>query len=291
MAHAIIFGSKGMLARALAAELRALGADFFGYDLPECDLTRPADVAAVFQKHQPKLVFNCAAFTKVDRCEQKVEIANLVNGYSVGTLAEMAKAHGSKLIHISTDFVFDGKGTRPYQPSDTPAPISAYGRSKLLGETLLQEVNPAGFAIIRTAWLYGVGGASFPRTMVEVARQNKPLRVVSDQVGCPTYTADLAKVMVAISHSNAAGIFHCTNSEPTNWYEFARETLAQFEVDGDLQPINSDEYQKMRPSAAPRPSYSVLDCAALEAALGRKMRPWKEALGDFAQAVSANGGF
>ena len=291
MVNAVIFGSKGMLARALAAELKTAAIDFVGYDLPECDLTRPADVAAIFQKHQPRLIFNCAAFTKVDLCEQQEKIAELVNGNAVGTLAEMAKAHGFKLIHISTDFVFDGKGTRPYQPGDKPAPISAYGRSKLLGETLLQKVNPPGFAIIRTAWLYGVGGASFPRTMVEVARQNKPLRVVSDQVGCPTYTADLAKVMVAIAQSTAEGIFHCTNSEPTNWHEFARETLQQFQVPAELTAISSDEYQKMRPSAAPRPSYSVLDCSSLEAAIGKKIRPWKEALGDFTKAVNANGGF
>ena len=291
MSDAVIFGSKGMLARAVAAELKATGLEFVGYDLPECDLGRSSDVAAIFQKHQPRIVYNCAAFTKVDLCEEQPDLADNVNGYCVATLAKMSREFGAKLIHISTDFVFDGNGTAPYQPCDTPSPLSAYGRSKLLGEKLLMQVNPAGYAIVRTAWLYGVGGLSFPRTMVEVARQGKPLRVVSDQVGCPTYTGDLAKAIVALSRTKAQGIFHCTNAGPTNWYEFARETLEQFKVPADLKPISSDEYKKMRPKSAHRPSYSVLDCTSLESAIGQKMRPWQEALADFVQAVNANGGF
>ncbi len=291
MADAVIFGCKGMLARALAAELAGRGISFVGRDLPECDLTKAGDVEAVFSEVRPRVVYNCAAFTKVDLCEQQEELANAVNGHAVGTLAEMAKKYGAKLIHISTDFVFDGNGRTPYRPDDKPAPLSAYGRSKLLGEQALQQTNPPGWAILRTAWLYGVGGPSFPRTMVEVARQGKPLRVVDDQRGCPTYTVDLAKAMVAVAQADVSGIFHCTNSEPTTWYEFARETLEQFKVPADLSPISSEQYKQMRPDSAHRPSYSVLDCSSLEQAIGQKMRTWKQALVDFVKAVEANGGF
>lgn len=288
---AVIFGSKGMLARALAAELKSRGIAFVGLDLPNCDLCRPADVAASFQLYQPNLVFNCAAFTRVDACEDQQPLANAVNGHAVMTLAEMAKAFGAKLIHVSTDFVFEGNSDRPYRPEDEPGPISAYGRSKLLGERLLAQVNPPGWATLRTAWLFGVGGPNFPRTMVEVGRQGKPLRVVSDQVGCPTYTEDLASAMIDVALRDAQGIFHCTNSGQTNWYELACEALRVFGVSADIAPITTDEYLAMRPKQAKRPAYSVLDCSSLETAIGRKMRPWQETLPDFRDKVQANGGF
>jgi dTDP-4-dehydrorhamnose reductase len=289
--QAVIFGSKGMLARALAAELVSRGIDFVGLDLPECDVTRQADIASVFQRIRPSVVFNCAAFTSVDACEQQAELANNVNGYAVGCLATMCREFGACLVHISTDFVFSGTGARPYLPTDEPAPVSAYGRSKLLGEQLLREANPQRWLIVRTAWLYGIGGTSFPRTMVELARQGKPLRVVNDQIGCPTYTEDLASAVVDLTIARARGVFHCTNSGPTSWYDFANAALAAFGVSADLQPVSTLQYLAMRPNQARRPAYSVLDCGGLEAALGRPMRPWQQALGDFRRKVQAGGGF
>lgn len=288
---AVVFGCKGMLARALAGELSARGVKYVGFDLPECDMTRAADVARVFTEHRPDVVYNCAAFTKVDLCEEQEELAGRVNGECVRTLAEMCKQFDSRLIHISTDFVFDGMAKRPYRPDDRPAPLSAYGRSKLLGEKLLQEVRPAKWAIIRTAWLYGVGGASFPRTMVELARKGVPLKVVADQVGSPTYTVDLAKAMVDLAQAEASGIFHCTNAGETSWHGFAVQTLKEFEIDYQVEAISTQEYLKMRPKQAKRPAYSGLDRGSLEAAVGRKMRPWGEALKEFKRAVDGNGGF
>ncbi len=289
--QAVIFGSKGMLARALAAELVSRGIDFVGLDLPECDLTRQTDVASVFGRIRPSVIFNCAAFTKVDACEQQVELANSVNGYAVGTLATMCREFDTALVHISTDFVFSGNGQHPYQPTDTPAPVSAYGRSKLLGEQLLREANPQRWLIIRTAWLYGIGGPNFPRTMVEVARQGKPLCVVNDQIGCPTYTEDLAQVMVDLTLARARGIFHCTNSGPTSWYDFAKAALETFDIPADLQPVSTEQYLAMRPNQARRPAYSVLDCTSLHTALGRTMRPWQQTLADYHRKVQDNGGF
>ena len=280
-----------MLARAVKAELAGRGINFLGLDLPECDITRGTDIAAVFERFEPTLIFNCAAHTRVDDCETQSTLADTINGYAVGTLAEMAKAFDARLIHISTDFVFDGRQNRPYRPDERPAPIQAYGRSKLIGERLIQQIQPRSFAIVRTAWLFGVGGASFPRTMVEVARKGKPLRVVNDQVGCPTYTEDLASALVDMALADDNGIFHCTNSHPTNWFDFAVETLSQFEVKADIQPVTTAQYLASRPQQALRPSYSVLDCSSLEAVIGRKMRPWNDTIADFRKAVDANGGF
>jgi dTDP-4-dehydrorhamnose reductase len=288
---AVIFGSKGMLARALAGELMSRGVSFLGMDLPECDLRRSADVASVFERFQPTLVFNCAAHTRVDACEDERELAFDINGYCVGTLAEMCKAFDAKLIHVSTDFVFDGQAGRPYKPQDKTNPVSAYGLSKQLGEKLIQQIAPRHWVIVRTAWLYGIGGASFPKTMVELARQGKPLRVVNDQFGCPTFTEDLAATMVDLALSRTEGIHHCTNCDPTNWYEFAEAVFEEFDLSPDLAPISTKQYLEMRPKQARRPASSVLDCSSLEAALGRKMRPWREALADFHKRVDEKGSF
>ncbi len=291
MPNALIIGCRGMLANAVADVLARRGVHAVGVDLPDCDITCPDQVKTAFDRSQPTVVFNCAAYTRVDACEDEEPKAAAINGHAVGHLARAAAAAGAKFIHISTDFVFDGQSQTPYKPADTPRPLSAYGRTKLLGETLLQEVNPRRWAILRTAWLYGPRGASFPRTMVERGRARQPLRVVSDQWGCPTYTQDLAEAMVDIGLGDAAGIFHATNSQPTNWYDFAVETLRQFGIDGDLAPTTTAEYLKARPKQAIRPMYSVLDCSTLHQAIGRPMRPWPLALADFVQAVTTAGGF
>lgn len=288
----VIFGSRGMLARALSEELSSRSMSFEGVDLPDCDITRTADVAAVFSRLRPRYAFNCAAFTRVDACEDQPQLAGRVNGEAVGILAEMCRIHDVPLIHVSTDFVFGGSQTRPYRPDDSPSPVSAYGCSKLLGEELIQKVSPRRYAIVRTAWLFGVGGASFPRTMVELARGGKPLRVVNDQIGSPTYTVDLAGVMVDLAlRLSGQAIYHCTNAGITNWYEFACQALRYFDVAADIAPISTAEYLAIRPRQARRPAYSVLDCSTLESAIGRPMRPWQHALADFRVAVERNGGF
>ena len=291
MTNVLIVGCRGMLAHTVADVLARRGVIAAGVDLHDCDITCPDQVMATFERLRPTLVFNCAAFTRVDACEDEEPKAAAINGHAVGHLARAAAATGARFIHVSTDFVFDGQSKCPYRPDDTPRPVCAYGRTKLLGETLLQEVNPPAWAILRTAWLYGPRGASFPRTMVERARAHLPLRVVNDQWGCPTYTQDLAEVMVDIALGDAAGIFHATNSQPTNWYDFAAETLRQFGIQGDLTPTTTAEYLRARPKQAVRPMYSVLDCTSLEQAIGRPMRAWPVALADFAKVVSTAGGF
>ncbi len=282
----VITGGNGMLAHALTDALHARGLKPVVLTRAQCDLANEADVRRIFD-HKPTLVLNCAAHTKVDLCEQEPDLADRVNGYAVGQLAGLCREHGTALVHVSTDFVFNGKGTRPYTVDEPVAPLSAYGRSKLLGETELQKNAPAKWLIVRTAWVYGRHGANFPRTMVTVARAGKPLNVVCDQVGSPTYTVDLAAGILALLDHDATGIFHISNTGETNWREFARAALAEFGVDHPVGAITSADWVVQKPNAAARPSYSVLDLSKFERASRTKTRPWRDALKAFKAEVDA----
>lgn len=287
----VIAGNKGMLASAIIALLKQRGVVYAGVDYDTCDITDAAAVRRLFEQHRPTLLINCAAHTRVDACEVEEAKANAINGEAVANLAREAARLGTKLVHFSTDFVFDGNGNRPYRPDDPPHPISAYGRSKLLGETKLRQINPPGWIIARTAWLYGRNGASFPRAIVERARSGQPLKVVSDQVGSPTYTGSLAAAVMELVDRQAQGIWHLTNSGQTNWCEFAKATLDEFGIKAEVTPITAADWKAMRPESAPRPAYSVLDVSAYEKLTGRVMPDWRQGLWEFAQAVRAAGGF
>ena len=286
----VITGAGGMLGHALTDALTARGHAPVALDRKACDLAKPADVRAVFG-HKPTLVLNCAAHTKVDLCEQEPELADRVNGTAVGELAALCKQHGAALVHVSTDFVFNGAGTAPYKTDEPVGPLSAYGRSKLLGETELQRNAPARWLIVRTAWVYGRHGANFPRTMVTVAKAGKPLSVIGDQVGSPTYTVDLAAGILALLDARANGVYHVTNSGRTNWADFARAAIAAFGLDHPVASITSADWAQIKPNAAHRPSYSVLDLSAFETATGKPTRPWPEALAAFRAEVDAAGDF
>ena len=285
----VITGGQGMLAQALSRALASRSLRAVAPGRADCDVTRESNLRQLFLEHRPTLLFNCAAHTKVDLCEDEPEKADSINGHAVGHLAALARAHGTFMVHYSTDFVFDGRGTRPYRTGDPVNPLSAYGRSKLLGERKLQENAPAQWLIVRTAWLYGPGGPNFPRTIVERARQGQPLKVVNDQIGSPTYTADLAEATLAMLDRQLTGLWHVTNQGQTNWFEFARATVDALSIKAILTAISTAEWLKIRPKQAVRPAYSVLDTAPLEQALGRPMRPWTEALSDYAAVCTGNG--
>jgi dTDP-4-dehydrorhamnose reductase len=285
----VITGGGGMLGHALGRALAARGLHPVLLDRQSLDITREADIARLFQEHCPTLLLNCAAHTKVDLCEQQQELADSINGHAVGLLARQAKAHDTFLVHFSTDFVFDGRGSRPYRPDDPVAPLSAYGRSKLLGETLLQQNAPERWLIVRTAWLYGRNGLSFPRTMVERAKSGQPLRVVCDQIGSPTYTEDLAAGTLELIDSGARGLWHLTNAGTTSWLEFARATLAAFGIEAPVASTTAAEWFKLRPASARRPSYSVLEIEPFARQVGHPMRPWQDALTHFAASVGLHG--
>jgi dTDP-4-dehydrorhamnose reductase len=285
----VITGGRGMLARAVADALKARGRNVIALDRASTDITQERDVQRLFAEHGPTLLINCAAHTKVDLCEDEAEKADAINGHAVGILAETAREHGTFLVHYSTDFVFDGTGISPYRTDDPVRPLSAYGRSKLLGEQKLQAAHPKRWLILRTSWLYGRGGPSFPRTIVERGRQGAPLKVVDDQIGSPTYTPDLAEAMLDLLDRGMTGIWHVCNSGNTSWFDFARAALDEFNVPAIIAPIRTADWIALRPRQAHRPAYSVMDVEPFARAVGRPMRPWREGLRDFRAAVEMHG--
>jgi dTDP-4-dehydrorhamnose reductase len=289
----VISGAGGMLGRSLAAALEARGRSPIALDRARLDIADDASIARVFREHRPTLLLNAAAHTKVDLCEEEPDRADAINGHAVGTLARCCREYGTTMVHFSTDFVFDGRGrTTPYHADEPTNPISAYGRSKLLGETDLQANGPRRWLIVRTAWAYGTGGANFPRIIVERARQGQPLRVVNDEVGSPTYTHDLAEATLDLLGADAAGIWHVTNAGDVSRFNFAKAILEEFGLDGaPITPITTAEWLLIRPKQACRPAYSVLDVSAVAQKLGRPMRHWREALRAFRAEVESRGGF
>jgi dTDP-4-dehydrorhamnose reductase len=281
----LITGAGGMLGQALAASLRKRGRRYVSVARAALDVTSEDDVRRAFDKHQPGIVLNCAAHTKVDLCEEQEELANAINGQGGENLAKTARDYGAKLVHYSTDFVFDGTSTRPYRPDDRVNPLCAYGRSKLLGEQAIQRVNPLGWMIIRTAWLYGPGGPCFPQTMINAAKAGKPLKVVADQIGSPTFTHDLADATLDLLDRDASGLWHLTNAGSVSWHGFTATILEEFGLKTDLSPTTSADWKRLRPTSATRPSYSVLDVEPFERLTGRPMRPWREALRNYRSII------
>ena len=249
------------------------GAEIVAVDVDTLDITDRDATLAFVKKVTPAVIFNCAAYTQVDACEEKDAVADKVNGDGVRHLAEAAEAVGAKLVHVSTDYVFDGKGTSPYREDDPTDPATAYGRTKVHGEQAALSVCSRSF-VLRTAWLYGPGGPNFVKTMLRLGSSRDTVTVVCDQVGSPTYTEDLAWTMLALAVTDAYGIYHVTGGGQCSWCEFATAIMAKAQNGCTVQPCTSAEY----PSKTPRPAYSVLGHGALQAVGLDRMRPWEEAL-------------
>jgi dTDP-4-dehydrorhamnose reductase len=277
----LITGGRGMLAQAFAAVLTARGLDPTVVGRAECDISNPLDVAFTIERVQPTLLINCAGYTKVDLAEKERQQANAANGIGPGILAGQCRHHAIPLVHFSTDYVFDGRFTRPLRATDPCNPQSAYGKSKFLGEQNIQKHAPDRWMIVRAAWLYGPNGPNFVQTMLNAARAGKPLRVVDDQIGSPTYTFDLAAATLDLLDRDASGIWHITNAGQTNWFAFAQAIFEEWGLSPDLQPISSEQWKSTKPDSAARPAYSVLDISPVELHLGRSMRHWRDALRDY----------
>jgi len=268
----LVTGAGGMLGTDLLAVLG--DRDATGLTRAELDVTDPQAVLAAVEGFD--VVVNASAYTRVDDAEAHEEDARAVNALGAQNLARATAAHGAVLVQLSTDYVFNGTATTPY-PEDAPRnPQSAYGRTKAEGERLALEADPSGTRILRTAWLYGQHGSSFPKTMLRLAAERDTVDVVTDQVGQPTWTMDLAEQIVRMLDAGApAGIYHGTSSGQASWYDFAR---AVFELGGHdpdrVKPTESARF--VRP--APRPSYSVLGHDAWLAAGVEPLRDWRDAL-------------
>jgi dTDP-4-dehydrorhamnose reductase len=258
----LVTGSRGQLGREIVELLGAAPHhDVLALARHELDISDRERVLQVCGEWEPDLVINAAAFTAVDACEENVDQAFAVNALGPRHLAEGARHAGAHLVHISTDYVFDGKSPVPYVEWDKTAPLSVYGRSKLGGETEVLSLA-TGATVVRTSWVCGRHGANMVKTVLRLAEEGRALRFVDDQEGCPTFADDLATMVVRLGISRLPGIFHATNRGPTTWYGFARDVLAAAGRDADrVEAIKTVDLVPPRP--APRPANSVLDNAAL----------------------------
>lgn len=237
----------------LGRDVMAAADDAVGFTRAELDVTDAAAVDRALREVRPDAVVNCAAYTDVDGAEADEDRATLVNGDGAGNVASAAAAVGAFVVQPSTDYVFDGEKREPYIETDATGPRTAYGRSKLAGEWTVAEANPR-HAIVRTAWLFGVHGKNFADTML---RLDGPLKVVDDQVGCPTYTGHLAEALVELAGGRLTGVVHVAGGSQCSWYEFAREIFRRAEREVEVEPCTTAEF----PRPAPRPAYSVLRSA------------------------------
>lgn len=273
----LVIGADGQLGRQLIARAGAVdGITVLGTTREDLDITDPRAVGAQFAAFSPEVVVNCAAWTAVDAAETNEEAAHAVNATGPGIIADAAAARGSWMVQLSTDYVFDGNGTRPYRVDDPTGPRSAYGRTKLAGEQAVAERLPDAHYIVRTAWLYDTQGSNFPRTMIRLAGEREFVDVVDDQHGQPTYARDLAEQLLMLIHARpAAGVFHGTNSGETTWFEFARAVFSGIDANPErVRPTTSDAFA----APAPRPAYSVLDDSKWAEVGLTPMRPWRVAL-------------
>jgi dTDP-4-dehydrorhamnose reductase len=277
----LVTGISGQLGYDVVKELTAKGHVAVGVDRAELDITDELAVTSYVQKLSPEAIIHCAAYTNVDAAETDQEGAYKVNALGTKYLAEAAKLVGGKMVYVSTDYVFDGAGTEPYEVDHPTKPLGVYGETKLVGEKLLQETLEKYF-IVRTAWVYGINGNNFVKTMLKLGQDRKELGVVYDQVGSPTYTVDLAKFIVELVDSEKYGVYHASNEGVCSWHEFAVEIFRQAGMDVQVNPLTSEQF----PRPAARPKYSVLSKKKLEEEGFTPMRDWKEALSEFLKELA-----
>jgi dTDP-4-dehydrorhamnose reductase len=267
---AIIIGGTGLLGKALTQEWS--GDEVVGLGSRDVDIRDVDQVRKVVERYRPDWIVLAAAYTNVDDCESHPELAFAVNRDGAVNVAQAAKRTGAKLLFLSSDYVFDGKKTSPYEAEDARNPQSVYGRSKAEAEVRLLEMLPE-CCIARTSWLFGTGGKCFPDTILKLAASRLALDVVDDQRGCPTYGVDLSRAIVKLCRSNASGIVHVTNAGECSWFEFAREIVKSGGLGTEVRPVSSQ--QMARP--APRPAYSVLSSKSLRQ-YGVTVPAWQDAL-------------
>ncbi|MFW2446066.1 MAG: dTDP-4-dehydrorhamnose reductase [Qipengyuania pacifica] len=279
----LITGAGGQLGSSLVASAPA-DAQLQAVGTGECDFTKTDAIAALVVEAKPDVIVNAAAYTAVDRAEREEATARSINADAVKALVA---AHAGKLVHVSTDFVFDGTSSRPYRPDDTPAPLSAYGRTKAEGEDYLRDSD----ILVRTAWVYSAGGANFVRTMLRLMHEKPTLNVVADQIGAPTWAPGLAATIWKLIDGDAAGTFHHSDAGVASWYDFAvaiqEEALALGLLSKSIPivPIPTSAY----PTPAARPAFSLLDCSSTRDLLGDRHVHWRENLRIMLQQEQAFG--
>lgn len=277
MSNILVTGSKGQLGSEINGLLSDYTHNFFFTDRDSLDITNEAEVKSFVEKNSIDTIINCAAYTAVDKAESDVDNANKINHLAVKYLAEIAKEKSIKLIHVSTDYVFDGKNYRPYVEDDITNPNGVYGKTKLDGEKALQEINPKNSIIIRTSWVYSSFGNNFVNTMITLGKDRDELGVIFDQVGTPTYAKDLARAILEISpkiKNETVEIYNYSNEGVCSWYDFAKEIMLRGKLDCTVNPIETKEY----PTPAKRPHYSLLNKAKIKKEYNISIPFWRDSL-------------
>jgi dTDP-4-dehydrorhamnose reductase len=277
----LLLGATGLLGSDVAAAMRGRGWLVRTPTRDELDLADPRSIEAYFLSESPAWIVNCAAYTNVDLAESERDQAFVLNASAPFSLARFSRWKRARLLHISTDFVFDGAKSTPYVETDDTSPIGVYGESKRHGEKMVFEENPAAI-VVRTSWLFGTSGKCFPKTIFGAAAAGKALRVVDDQRGSPTYTSDLASALCDfILKEPEGGVYHVASSGEGTWFDLARETLAASGLSNEVTPISTADW----PTPARRPAYSVLSTAKYQS-LGLPALPdWRDAIARFAKAL------
>lgn len=289
MKKILVTGCNGQLGRAVRKEYAGEEVTFINTDVTEgegvlaLDITDVDAVMELVRREKPDVIINCAAHTNVDLCEKQWDSAYRINAIGPRNLSIAARAVGAKMIHVSTDYVFEGNGTRPYTEFDAPNPISAYGKTKLEGERFVQAFADRYF-ILRTAWLYGEG-KNFVKTMLRLAETHDEVSVVDDQVGSPTSAVELARMIHYLEKTDNYGIFHATCEGDTNWADFAETIFKKAGKVTKVRHVSSEEYAKMNPASAKRPAYSILDNYMLRLTGDYRMADWQDALDEYMKTL------
>lgn len=276
----LVTGVKGQLGYDVVNELNKRGHVAIGTDIEEMDITDAESVDKVIKESAPDAVIHCAAYTAVDAAEDNVELCRKINADGTQNIANVCKELDIKMIYISTDYVFDGEGERPWEPDDERTPLNVYGQTKYEGELAVQNTLDK-FFIVRIAWVFGVNGKNFIKTMLNLGKTRDSLTVVNDQFGSPTYTYDLARLLVDMVETDKYGIYHATNEGICTWYEFACEIFRQAGMNVKVSPVLASEY----PAKAKRPSNSRMSKEKLTENGFEKLPTWQDALGRYLKEI------
>lgn len=269
----LVTGVKGQLGHDVMNELEKRGHTGIGVDIEEMDITDPAACENVIEEADVEAVIHCAAYTAVDAAEDNIELCTRVNAYGTENIARVCEKLNLKMMYISTDYVFDGTGTRAWEPDDERHPLNAYGMSKYEGE-LAVTGHVKKFFIVRIAWVFGVNGKNFIKTMLRLGKENGAVSVVNDQIGSPTYTYDLAVLLVDMVETEKYGFYHATNEGLCSWYEFAQEIFRQAGMEVKVTPVSSAEFK----AKAKRPSNSRMSKEKLTLNGFKRLPSWQDAL-------------
>lgn len=272
----IVTGVSGQLGYDVVKELTRTGHQAIGADRNQLDITDEASVSSFIDHNKPDAIIHCAAYTNVDGAETDREGAYQVNALGAKYLAQSAASIGAKMVYVSTDYVFNGSATEPYEVDHPTNPLGVYGETKLEGEKFVQEILDKHF-IVRTAWVFGINGNNFVKTMLKLGSERDEIGVVHDQIGSPTYTVDLAKFLVELIETNKYGIYHAANEGVCSWFEFAKEIFKQSNMEVKVNPLTSEQF----PRPAARPKYSVMSKKKITEEGFTSLRDWKEALQEY----------